>query len=54
MWLTAGFIAVDLLRDEADGIWVGGLPQEVNVIVVGQDFVTSGVAVAPTYQEVKP
>lgn len=52
--LTAGFIAVDLLRDEADGIWVGGLPQEVNVIVVGQDFVTSGVAVAPSYQEVKP
>lgn len=50
--LTAGFVAVELLRDEADGIWVGGLPESVDVIVIGQDFVTSGVAVAPTYREI--
>lgn len=47
---TAGFVAVELLRDEADGIWVGGLPEQADVIITGQDFVTSGVAVAPRYQ----
>lgn len=46
---TAGFAAVELLRDEADGIWVAGLPEQADVIVTGQDFVTSGVAVAPSY-----
>ncbi|MEP2718230.1 efflux RND transporter periplasmic adaptor subunit [Pseudophaeobacter sp.] len=49
--LTAGFIAIELLRDEADGIWVGGLPDTVDVIIMGQDFVTSGVAVAPSFVE---
>lgn len=49
--LTAGFNAVELLRDEADGIWVGGLPETADVIVIGQDFVISGVALAPTYKE---
>lgn len=49
---TAGFVAVELLRDEADGIWVGGLPDKADVIIMGQDFVVSGVAVAATYHEV--
>jgi multidrug efflux system membrane fusion protein len=49
---TAGFVAVELLRDEADGIWVGGLPEKADVIIMGQDFVVSGVAVAATYHEV--
>ena len=44
-----GFIPVELLRDEADGIWVGGLPEQADVIITGQDFVTTGVAVAPSY-----
>ncbi|EBA16349.1 efflux transporter, RND family, MFP subunit [Roseobacter sp. SK209-2-6] len=48
---TAGFFPVDLLRDEADGVWVSGLPQKADVIIVGQEFVTSGVAVAPAYRE---
>lgn len=48
---TAGFVAIDLLRDEADGVWVGGLPEQADVIIRGQDFVVSGVALAPTYQE---
>ncbi len=48
---TAGFVAVELLRDEADGIWVGGLPEKADVIIMGQDFVVSGVAVAATYRE---
>lgn len=46
-----GFYPVELLRDEADGVWLGGLPAEVDVIIIGQDFVTEGVAVAATYRE---
>ncbi|ABF63721.1 efflux RND transporter periplasmic adaptor subunit [Ruegeria sp. TM1040] len=49
--MTAGFVPVTLLRDEASGVWLDGLPEEANVITVGQDFVTEGVALAPTYQE---
>ncbi len=46
------FMPVRLLRDDIDGVWVGGLPETSDVIVVGQDFVIAGVQVAPTYQEV--
>lgn len=45
------FLPIKLLRDETTGIWVSGLPEESDVIVVGQDFVTEGVVVAPTYRE---
>lgn len=45
------FIPVKLLRDQIDGIWVSGLPDEVDVIVAGQDFVIQGVKVNPTYRE---
>ncbi len=45
------FMPVRLLRDSADGVWIGGLPETVDVIVVGQEFVTKGVAVKPTYRE---
>lgn len=45
------FMAVELLRDQIDGIWVGGLPDQVDVIVAGQDFVVQGVQVNPTYRE---
>ncbi|MEO0667105.1 MAG: efflux RND transporter periplasmic adaptor subunit [Pseudomonadota bacterium] len=50
----AGLVAfnpVTVLRDTAQGVWLTGLPDQVNVIVVGQEFVTAGVTVAPTYQE---
>lgn len=45
------FREVSLLKDQADGVWVGGLGEQADVIVVGQEFVTEGVLVAPTYQE---
>ena len=45
------FMPVKLLRDTPDGIWVGGLPDEAAVLVVGQDFVTAGVKVIPTWRE---
>lgn len=50
--LTVGFSAITVLRDGVDGIWVGGLPQTAEVIVVGQDYVVEGVPVTPTYREI--
>ena len=47
---AAGFSPVQILRDTADGIWVAGLPETVEVIVVGQEFVTEGVPIAVTYR----
>jgi len=45
------FIPVTVLRDTPQGVWLGRMPEEADVIVVGQDFVTAGVRVAATYQE---
>ena len=45
------FVPVTLLRDTVDGVWLAGLPEEADVIVVGQEFVTAGVRVEATYQE---
>jgi multidrug efflux system membrane fusion protein len=33
------------------GVWVTGVPREADVIVVGQEFVTDGVIVDPTFTE---
>ena len=49
---TAQFIPVTILRDTAEGIYVTGLPDQVDVITVGQEFVTDGVTVAPSFEEV--
>ncbi|MEL7164156.1 MAG: efflux RND transporter periplasmic adaptor subunit [Pseudomonadota bacterium] len=48
---TVEFAPITVLRDTVRGVWVTGLPTQANVIVVGQEFVTAGVEVAPTYQE---
>lgn len=48
---VAAFAPVSVLRDTTEGIWVGGLPPSIDVIVVGQEFVTDGVPVAVTYRE---
>lgn len=48
---TVRFMKVDLLRDTPKGIWVSGLPENIDVIIIGQEFVTDDVAVLPTYQE---
>lgn len=45
------FMPVQLLRDTPEGVWVDGLPSTTDVIIVGQEFVTRGVTVAPTYRE---
>ena len=45
----AGFAAVDLVRDTLDGVLLTGLPDTVDVITVGQEYVTNGVLVRPTF-----
>jgi multidrug efflux system membrane fusion protein len=47
----AAFVPVTLLRDTVDGVWVTGLTDSADVIVVGQEFVTDGVAVDVTFKE---
>ncbi|WP_296424231.1 efflux RND transporter periplasmic adaptor subunit [Yoonia sp.] len=49
----ATFMPVTLLRDTAQGVWVSDLPEMVDIITIGQEFVIDGVRVAPTYQEAK-
>uniref|UniRef100_UPI001179FED1 efflux RND transporter periplasmic adaptor subunit n=1 Tax=Salibaculum halophilum TaxID=1914408 RepID=UPI001179FED1 len=48
---VARFLPVTVLRDTAQGVLVTGLPDSVDVIVVGQEYVRDGVPVAPTYRE---
>ncbi|MEM8576051.1 MAG: efflux RND transporter periplasmic adaptor subunit, partial [Pseudomonadota bacterium] len=49
---TAEFVPVKLLRDTVDGVYVTGLPDLADVIVIGQEFVADGVTVDPHYQEI--
>lgn len=49
---AALFIPVEVLRDAPEGVYVTGLPDQVDVITVGQEFVTDGVIVAPSFEEV--
>ncbi|MEM6634769.1 MAG: efflux RND transporter periplasmic adaptor subunit [Pseudomonadota bacterium] len=48
---VARFRAVKVLRDTVEGIWLAGIPDEADVIVVGQEFVTDGVPVKVTYRD---
>ena len=36
------FSEIVIIQSEADGIWVGGLPDEITLITVGQEFVQDG------------
>ncbi|MFK7881351.1 efflux RND transporter periplasmic adaptor subunit [Roseobacter sp.] len=45
------FHPVALMRDSVDGVWLTGLDETVNVIVLGQEYVIAGVQVAPTFRE---
>lgn len=44
------FVPVRMIRDTANGVWLTGLPETADVITVGQEFVTDGVAVRVTYE----
>jgi multidrug efflux system membrane fusion protein len=48
---TARFAPVRLLRDTVQGVWIEGLPEKVDIIVTGQEYVADGVPVIPTYRE---
>ncbi|MEM9972071.1 MAG: efflux RND transporter periplasmic adaptor subunit, partial [Pseudomonadota bacterium] len=48
---AAAFAPVSVLRDTTEGIWVAGLDEQAEVIVVGQEFVTDGVRVDVTFRE---
>ncbi len=48
---AAQFAPVEVLRDTPQGIWLDGLPETAEVIIVGQEFVTDGVPVKVSYQE---
>lgn len=47
----AAFVPITLLRDTVEGVWVAGLPDTAQVIVVGQDFVTHGSPITVTLRE---
>ena len=47
----AGFAPVSVFRDTTEGIWITGLEEQTDVIVVGQEFVTDGVPVKVSYRE---
>jgi len=36
------FIQVSLVGDDDEGVWVTGLPQKIQLITVGQEYVTAG------------
>lgn len=44
------FYPVKVLGGEQDGLWVGGLPETVSVIIVGQEYVGDGETVEPVYE----
>jgi multidrug efflux system membrane fusion protein len=41
------FNPVDIIADEPDGVWLGGLPKSIRLITVGQEFVIDGEKVVP-------
>lgn len=43
------FRAVEILDNDADGIWITGLPTTVNLITVGQEYVAIGEVVEPVF-----
>ena len=45
------FAPVTVLRDTPNGMWLGGLPEQVTAIIVGQEFTRDGARVAVTLRE---
>ena len=44
------FYPTEIIGGDTEGIWLKGLPEKVNVIVVGQDFVKEGRLVQPVFE----
>ncbi|ESR24607.1 efflux RND transporter periplasmic adaptor subunit [Lutibaculum baratangense] len=47
---TVRFVPVEIVADEPDGVWVAGLPHEVTLIMVGQEYVEDGERVTPVFE----
>lgn len=47
----ARFAAVEVLRDDKDGVWLSGLPERANVILIGQEFVGDGSLIRARYKD---
>lgn len=45
------FAPVKVLRDTREGIWVAGLPEQADIITVGQEFVREGVLIDPHFED---
>lgn len=45
------FSPIDLIKAEATGVWVSGLPNPVDLIIAGQSFVSPGEKVHPVYSK---
>ena len=43
------FRTVEIIEDSANGMWITGLPKTVNLITVGQEYVTVGDIVEPVF-----
>ena len=48
---TVGFHPVRILESVPGGVWIDGLPEEVTLITVGQEFVAVGQAVRPVDED---
>jgi len=44
------FSPVSILRDTVEGVWVSGLPNTIDVIVSGQEYVIAGVKIDVSFQ----
>lgn len=51
---TVHFMPIEILADEAEGVWINGLPERVRLIVVGQEFVVEGERVRPVRTNIAP
>jgi len=43
------FNQIEIIHSDTDGVWVSGLPNEANIIIVGQGFVNTGDETKPTH-----
>jgi multidrug efflux system membrane fusion protein len=39
---TARFRAVEIIRDDEEGVWVSGIGDRAEVVVVGQEYISDG------------
>ncbi|MFX0540964.1 efflux RND transporter periplasmic adaptor subunit [Roseovarius sp. S4756] len=47
----ADFVPITLMRDTPDGVWLSGLPEAVDIIVIGQEYVIEGVPVEASFDD---